>query len=304
MKTLNYKVDFADEGIRIDKYLSQIQDSLTRTKIQNLIKDNNILVNNKKVVSSYKVKEDDEITIILPDVEPINLIAENIELDILYEDDDVIVINKPKGMVVHPAVGNRSGTLVNALLYHFEELSNIKDVIRPGIVHRIDKNTSGCLIVCKNDKAHQEIAKQLMDKTCKRTYIALVHGVIENESGTINAPIGRSKYDRQKMSVTDINSKEAITHFKVLERFNKYTLISCELETGRTHQIRVHMQYINYPVVGDDKYSIKSTRKDTNGQMLHACKIAFIHPTSHKKIEVEAPLPAYFKEVLKELKSA
>ena len=303
MESLNIIVEIDNEGIRLDKYLALVQDDLTRSKIQTLIKNKDVLVNGNEVSSSYKVKVDDEIVVNLPKITPMNVIAEEIPLDIRYEDDDLVVVNKPKGMVVHPAVGNHDGTLVNALLYHFKELSNSNDNIRPGIVHRIDKNTSGCLIVCKNDKAHLEIAKQLKDKTCSRAYIALVHGVIEHESGTINAPIGRSKNDRQKMAVTDLNSKEAVTHFKVLKRFPKYTLIECSLETGRTHQIRVHMQYINHPVVGDDKYGPSNTRKDTQGQMLHAISITFRHPTTNETITVESPLPDYFNEVIKELET-
>lgn len=289
-----------NEGVRIDKYLCGIQD-LTRSKIQTLIKDGLVKVNGESVSSNYKVKNNDEIIINIPEVNVDDLLPENIPLNILYEDDDLIVVDKDKGMVVHPAAGNYTKTLVNALLYHFNNLSNNDDNIRPGIVHRIDKNTSGCLIVCKNDKAHNEIANQIKSKKCHRTYIALVHGVIEHETGTINAPIGRSKHDRQKMCVTDINGKEAITHFKVLKRFVNHTLIECELETGRTHQIRVHMQYIKHPIVGDDKYSYSNTRKDTNGQMLHAIKIQFNQPTNGKLIVVESKLPLYFEEILKDI---
>ncbi len=288
-------------GIRIDKYLSEVQDELTRSKIQSLIKDELILVNGNSVLMSYKVKLSDEIVIEIPDITNDDIIPENIKLDVLYEDDDVLVINKPKGMVVHPAAGNYSGTLVNALLYHFNTLSNRSDNIRPGIVHRIDKNTSGCIIVCKNDKAHNDIAYQIKEKICKRTYIALVHGIIEHETGTINAPIGRSKNDRQKMAVTNLNSKEATTDFRVLKRFVDYSLIECTLRTGRTHQIRVHMQYIKHPIVGDDKYSYQNTRKDTCGQMLHAIKIEFNQPTSKERIVVECGIPEYFKKVLEEI---
>ena len=299
MDNLFFKV-LDNEGIRIDKYLCGVQD-LTRSKIQSLIKDGFIKVNGEIVSANYKVKNNDEITINVPDVNVEDLLPENIPLNILYEDEDLIVIDKEKGMVVHPAVGNYTKTLVNALLYHFNNLSNNNDNIRPGIVHRIDKNTSGCLIVCKNDKSHNEIANQIKTKKCRRTYIALVHGIIEHETGTINAPIGRSKHDRQKMCVTDVNSKEAITHFKVLKRFVNHTLIECELETGRTHQIRVHMQYIKHPIVGDDKYSYSNTRKDTNGQMLHAIKIQFNQPTSGDLVIVESKLPLYFEEILKDI---
>ena len=304
MEKFRIVVEFEDEGNRIDKYLSSVLEDLTRTKIQNLIKDEKILVNDLVVSSSYKVKEDDEIIVNVPKIKPMTLEAENIPLDIIYEDDDLLVVNKQKGLVVHPASGNHTGTLVNALLYHFKELSNNDDELRPGIVHRIDKNTTGCIIVCKNDKAHLDIANQIREKTCKRTYTALVHGVIEHETGTINAPIGRSKNDRQKMSVTEVNSKDAVTHFKVLKRFYNMTLVECELETGRTHQIRVHMQYINHPVVGDDKYSFANTRKDTLGQMLHASKIQFIHPTTKKLVVVETKLPEYFLDILKEIENS
>ncbi len=288
-------------GIRIDKYLSSVQEELSRSKIQALIKNNEVSVNDEIVNSNYKVKLNDLIVLRIPKVNIDDILPEDIKLNILYEDDDLLVIDKEKGMVVHPAAGNYSKTLVNALLFHLNNLSNADDKIRPGIVHRIDKNTSGCLIVCKNDHAHQKIAEQIKHRSCHRTYIALVHGVIEHETGTINAPIGRSKNDRQKMAVTDINGKPAITHFKVLKRFMNYTLIECQLETGRTHQIRVHMQYIKHPIVGDDKYSYQNTRKDTNGQMLHALKIEFIQPTSGEKIVVESKLPLYFEEVIKEL---
>lgn len=228
--------------------------------------------------------------------------AEAIPLDIRYEDEDVIVINKPKGMVVHPANGNQHGTLVNALLYHVKDLSGINGVLRPGIVHRIDKDTTGLLIVAKNDMAHASLSKQLQTKSVNRLYYALVHGVIPHDFGTIDAPIGRDVNDRQKMAVTSTNSKDARTHFKVIERFQEYTLVECRLETGRTHQIRVHMQYIGYPVVGDEKYSYRKTMK-TNGQLLHAHQLTFVHPRTQQQITVEAPLPEQFETILKELRA-
>ena len=227
---------------------------------------------------------------------------ENIPLDIRYEDEDVIVINKPKGMVVHPANGNQNGTLVNALLYHCKDLSGINGVLRPGIVHRIDKDTTGLLIVAKNDMAHASLSKHLQTKSVNRLYYALVHGVIPHDFGTIDAPIGRDVNDRQKMAVTASNSKDARTHFKVIERFKEYTLVECRLETGRTHQIRVHMQYIGHPVVGDEKYSYRKTMK-TGGQLLHAHQLTFVHPRTNETITVEAPLPTQFEEILEELRA-
>lgn len=288
-----------DENIRIDKYLSSNLSDITRTKIQSLIKDGYVLVNDETVSSNYKIKEDDFIEVEIVENNKSLLEPEDIDIDILYEDDDLIVINKQKGLVVHPAPGNYTHTLVNALLYHFNELK--EDEIRPGIVHRIDKDTTGCLIVCKNDKAFQDIALQIKNKTCHRFYLALVEGELEYDSGKIDAPISRNKKDRKKMAVVE-DGKPSVTNFKVIERFYKYTLVEFKLETGRTHQIRVHMQYINHPIVGDLQYGYKNTRKDTNGQMLHAFKIEFIQPTTKEKIIIEAPLPEYFSNVLKELR--
>jgi len=226
--------------------------------------------------------------------------AEEMDLDVLYEDSDLIVINKPKGMVVHPGAGNPNHTLVNGLLHHCKDLSGINGVLRPGIVHRIDKDTSGCLVVAKNDLAHQNLSEQLAQRSLKRTYIALVHGVIQHNVGTIEAPIGRDKNDRQKMTVTSLNARPALTHFKVLKRYDAYTLVECQLDTGRTHQIRVHFQYINFPIVGDPKYSIKKTL-ETQGQCLHAQRIEFIHPRTKDVMQFEAEMPEVFKHVLEEL---
>lgn len=286
-----------EENIRIDRYLSSHSD-LSRSFIQKLSEEGKITVNGKVVKSSYKVSLNDEIHVEVPEMENLETKPENIPLDILYEDGDLIVINKPKGMVVHPASGIFTGTLVNALLYHCKDLSGINGVLRPGIVHRIDKDTTGCIIACKNDFTHVEIAKQLETKTCHREYRAIVMGNIVHDNGMIDAPIGRDARDRQKMTVTDKGSRDARTHFQVLERFGKSTYIECALETGRTHQIRVHMKYINHPVMGDEKYGKKCPYMNTNGQVLHAYKITFVHPRTQKEMTIEAPLPDYFNELL------
>lgn len=285
------------DGVRLDKYLSTVSE-LSRTRIQDLAKTGAITVNGKVQKGSYKVCVGDVISCDVPEDETTEIMPEDIPLDILYEDEDIIVVNKPKGMVVHPAPGNYSGTLVNALLYHCHDLSGINGIIRPGIVHRIDKDTTGCIVACKNDEAHRAIAKQLENKTCHREYLALVEGNIANESGLIDAPIGRDKKDRQKMTVTDVNARDARTHFRVVERFGKCTLLDCSLETGRTHQIRVHMKYINHPVVGDEKYGHKCPVMDTEGQVLHAYRLTLKHPRTGKKMTFEAPLPDYFEKLL------
>ena len=297
------KIVDLDSALRVDKYLNNVQDELSRSFIQQLIDEGKILINGNICKSNTKVKNGDTITIMDFELVSIDAKPENIPLDIIYEDHDIIVINKPKGMVVHPSVGNYEHTLVNALLYHCHDLSGINGKIRPGIVHRIDKDTTGCIVACKNDKAHEAIALQLANKTCHREYIALVEGNIEHNSGTIDAPIGRDTKDRKKMTVTEINSKEAITHFDVIERFKNYTLIKCKLETGRTHQIRVHMQFIGHPIVGDPVYGRRKTLKDTQGQVLHAYKLELIHPTTDQKMSFEAPLPTYFQELLAKIRS-
>lgn len=286
-----------ENDIRLDKYLSAVSE-LSRTRVQSLAKEGMISVNGKEAKASLKLAVNDVISCDVPEDASMQVQAEDIPLDILYEDEDIIVINKPKGMVVHPAPGNYSGTLVNALLYHCKDLSGINGVIRPGIVHRIDKDTTGCIVACKNDTAHNAIAEQLSDKTCHREYIALVDGNIANEAGVIDAPIGRDRRDRQRMTVTSTNSKEARTHFVVKERFRHYTLLECSLETGRTHQIRVHMKYINHPVTGDEKYGKKCTIMDTEGQCLHAYQLTLRHPRTHEKMVFTAPLPEYFNVLL------
>ena len=283
--------------VRIDKWLTE-NSGLSRTRIQELAKEGKIFVNGKAVRSSYKTVLNDVITCDVPDNEPIDVEPENIPLDILYEDSDIIVINKPKGMVVHPAPGVYSGTLVNALLYHCKDLSGINGKIRPGIVHRIDKDTTGCLVVCKNDAAHEAIARQLETKTCHREYRAVVAGNIVHDDGLIDAPIGRDERDRQRMAVTEKNSREARTRFHVIERFGSATYLECELETGRTHQIRVHMKFIGHPVLGDEKYGKPCRYMHTEGQVLHAYKLTLVHPSTGKQMVFEAPLPAYFEKLL------
>ena len=298
MKEQIILVTDVDNSVRIDKYLSDNTD-FTRNKIQKLIDDNNILVNGKKIKNSFKVSYNDEIRII-DEEKPIKIEAENIPIDIIYEDDDVIVVNKESGMVVHPAPGNYSKTLVNALMFKSKNLSSLNGEFRPGIVHRIDKDTSGLLIVAKNDKAHAFLADELKDKKIKRKYIALVDGIINHDTGTIDAPIGRDEIDRKKMKVTNINSKSAITNFRVIERYKRATLIECLLDTGRTHQIRVHMKYINHPVINDPTYG-KQLYGDF-GQMLHAKEIEFIHPTTKEKMHFECDVPQKFIEILDKYK--
>src|SRR5699024_7712555 len=277
----------------LDKVLAeQLKES--RSKIQQWLQDGAVLLEGRPVKANYKVKSGDQILITLPEAKSLELLPQNIKLDIVYEDEDVAVVNKPQGMVVHPSPGHPQDTLVNALLYHLDNLSTINDVIRPGIVHRIDKDTSGLLMIAKNDVAHASLAQQLKNKTSTRKYIALVHGTISHEKGTINAPIGRSTVDRKKQAVME-NGKTAVTHFTVLERFENYTLLELQLETGRTHQIRVHMQYIDHPVAGDPIYGPKHTLKG-NGQFLHAQELGFTHPRTGEKMLFSAPLPKIFEE--------
>jgi len=278
--------------IRIDKYLIDLL-GFSRSKIQKLIETDNITVNGKNIKSSYIVRVDDEIKV-NEVVENVDILPENIPLDIIYEDEYLLVVNKPSGMVVHPALGHYSGTLVNALMYH-TNLSN--NDVRPGIVHRIDKDTSGLLLVAKNDDIHFSLSEELSKRKVNRKYIALVHGVIMNDTGTIDAPIGRDLFDRKKMSVTDVNSKEAVTHFRVLERLKDATLIECTLETGRTHQIRVHMNYIGYPIVNDPVYGRRKKINDF-GQMLHAKTIGFNHPVTNEYMEFSKDAPKEFYDIL------
>ena len=287
-----------EDSTRIDKYLVD-KLGFSRSKIQRMIDDGSILVNDKKIKSSYCLKLFDNIDINEEYSEDVDIVPEDIKLDICYEDDYLLVVNKPSGMVVHPAAGNFSGTLVNGLMYHCNNnLSQINGNIRPGIVHRIDKDTSGLLVVAKNDEVHNDLAKQIADKTVVRKYIALVNGVINEDTATIDAPIGRDSVNRKKMAVTDINSKDAITHFRVLERFSKATLIECKLETGRTHQIRVHLNYIGHSVVNDPVYGKRKMDDVDFGQMLHAKTLGFIHPISKKYMEFSVDVPNRFNEIL------
>lgn len=288
---------------RIDKYIAKCVPDLSRMMIQKLIEENQILVNRNPVKTSYAIQKGDSITITIPEAKETTLKPQDIPLDIVYEDDDILVVNKAKGMVVHPAAGNPEGTLVNAVMAHCKgNLSGIGGELRPGIVHRLDKDTSGLLIVAKNDKAHIQMSKQIQDREVKKIYIALVRGIISENEATINMPIGRSMQDRKKMAVTK-KGKEAITHFQVLERFDKYTLLKVKIDTGRTHQIRVHMAEIGHPVVGDMLYSNGKNEFGIEGQMLHATSLDFKHPITQKPLHLEAPLPEYFEEVLKQLKN-
>lgn len=287
-----------EAGQRLDKLLSQIL-NISRAKIQTMFKDNLIFVDGKIAKASLKLNKGQVISFQDYEVPDLTVEPEAIDLDIIYEDEDVIVVNKPIGMVVHPANGHHQGTLVNALLYHFAKLSSLAGTIRPGIVHRIDKETSGLIMVAKNDAAHLALAKQLKDKSVYRRYLALVQGEVPHNEGSIIAPIGRLKSNRKKMAVV-ADGKEAVTHFKVLERFNGYTLLECLLESGRTHQIRVHLQYIKFPVVGDALYGSK--KAPYKEQLLHAESLAFKHPRSGEMLKVQAPLPAYFEEALKNLR--
>lgn len=292
------------KGLRIDKFLSEQNPDYSRSYIQKLIKDGQVSVLGKAVKSNYKIDGSEEIVLLIPEQIVPDILPENIPLDILYEDQDLIVINKPKGMVVHPAAGHYSGTLVNALMYHCkDDLSGINGVMRPGIVHRIDQNTTGSLLVCKNDYAHNFIASQLKVHSITRKYRAIVHGNIKEDHGTIDAPIGRHPIDRKKMAIEPRNGREAVTHFQVLERFGNYTYIECQLETGRTHQIRVHMSSIHHPIVGDDVYGpAKCPFSGLQGQTLHAQVLGFIHPRTKEYMEFSAPLPEYFESLLQKLR--
>lgn len=287
------------EEERIDKYMSILIDSLSRSFIQKMMKEEKVLVNGKPAKANYRLKTEDEICFELPEAVEPDIEPENIPLDILYEDADVLVVNKPKGMVVHPAAGHYSGTLVNALMYHCKgSLSGINGCLRPGIVHRIDMDTTGSLIVCKNDIAHASIAAQLKEHSIVRRYRAIVWGVIKDEEGCVNVPIGRHPSDRKKMAAGVRNGKEAVTHYRVLERFRSYTYIECRLETGRTHQIRVHMDSIGHPILGDPVYGNRKCPFQLQGQTLHAMTLGFIHPVTGEYVETTAPLPGYFQHLL------
>ncbi len=294
----------AEEDIktRLDVFVCKHDSNLSRSRVQKLISDGMILVNGANVKSNYSVSLDDEVSIEIPANQELDLTPIKMDLDIIYQDSDLLVINKPRGLVVHPGAGVYDKTLVHGLLYEIKDLSGINGVNRPGIVHRIDKDTSGLLLVAKNDKAHIYLSKLLEDHKIKRTYLALVEGIINHDSGIVDAPIGRDERDRKRMAVTSKNSKPAITNFKVIQRFNKYTLIECQLETGRTHQIRVHMNYIGHPIVGDPKYGRRKTM-DTNGQLLHAYKLEFTLPSDKSLKQLEVELPKYFKDVLEKVEN-
>ena len=295
-------INVIDNEDRLDKYLLD-KIEVSRSKLQKMINNGNVLVNGNKVKNSYVVKIDDEITIDENYQEKIDILPENIPLDIVYEDDDLLVVNKKSGMVVHPAPGNYSGTLVNALMYHCNSLSTVNTEVRPGIVHRIDADTSGLLLVAKNDETHIALAEQIKEHTVTRKYVALVWGIINEDTATIDAPIGRDKNNRKKMCVTADNSKDAITNIKVLERYEKATLIECSLETGRTHQIRVHMDYIGHPIVNDSVYGHNKLIDNEFGQMLHAKTIGFIHPRTKEYMEFNSEVPSKFTEILNTFKS-
>ncbi|MEH2999116.1 RluA family pseudouridine synthase [Bacillus pumilus] len=302
MNQVNIAVSEEQTSERLDKFLSTTEPEWSRTQVQQWVKDGLIEVNGKQVKANYKVQAGDQIKVEIPDPEVLDVEAEPMDLDIYYEDTDVLVVNKPRGMVVHPAPGHVSGTLVNGLMAHCTDLSGINGVMRPGIVHRIDKDTSGLLMVAKNDMAHESLVNQLVAKTVTRKYTAVVHGIIQHDTGTIDAPIGRDKKDRQSMTVTKESAKQAVTHFDVIERFQDFTVVECRLETGRTHQIRVHMKYIGYPLAGDPKYGPRKT-VDFNGQLLHAGVLGFDHPRTGEYIEFTAPIPADMQAFIDSLRN-
>jgi 23S rRNA pseudouridine1911/1915/1917 synthase len=293
------EINITDEltNQRLDKMLAAYNEDWSRSQVQTWVKNGYVTLEGNPVKGNYKCKTGEQIIITIPEPELLDVVPEPLDLEIVYEDEDVVVVNKPRGMVVHPAPGHPRGTLVNGLMYQIKDLSGINGVLRPGIVHRIDMDTSGLLMVAKNDKAHESLVNQLKAKTTTRKYKAIVHGVIEHDQGTIDAPLGRDKKDRQKMAVTSENSKDAVTHFTVLNQFKDYTYVECQLETGRTHQIRVHMNYIKHPVAGDPKYGPKKSL-DINGQALHAAVLGFQHPTTNEYMEFEAPLPQDMEELL------
>jgi 23S rRNA pseudouridine1911/1915/1917 synthase len=300
MDEVIFQINLDEKGIRIDKFLSEKIVDRSRSHIQNLIDNDAILVNGKNIKSNYKLRENDVITVNMPEPEELKVEPENIEIDIVYEDEDIIVVNKKQGMVVHPAPGNYNGTLVNALLYHCKDLSGINGVIRPGIVHRIDKDTSGIIVVAKNDLAHSKLTEQFKVHSIKREYYALTEGIFKNDSGIVDQPLARHPQDRIKMAIVK-DGRRAVTHYEVLKRYKSNTLVKCSLETGRTHQIRVHMAYLGHPLVGDPVYGYKKQKFKLEGQMLHAKTLGFIHPTKNEYVEFNSELPDYFLEVLSKL---
>ena len=305
-KNMKHEIDVLESqaGIRIDKFIADELPELSRSYIQKLIKEDQITVNGKTIKANYKLSPGDLVVVVQPELKEPDIVAEDIPLDILYEDSELLIVNKPKGMVVHPSAGHYTGTLVNALMYYCkDDLSGINGVMRPGIVHRIDMDTTGSLLVCKNDYAHQNIAQQLKTHDIKRVYHAIVHGVLKDDEGTIDAPIGRHPIERKKMSINHKNGKEAVTHYKVIKRFRNYTYIQCQLETGRTHQIRVHMASIKHPLLGDAVYGPAKCPFKLQGQTLHAKTIGILHPKTNEYLEIDAPLPEYFSELLKKLEN-
>ena len=303
MKKEEFEVQTEQEGERLDKYLSIIYPDISRSFFQKLIKEDGVLVNDRPEKANYRIKTDDLITVSIPDAVETAIVAEDIPLDILYEDSDILIVNKPKGMVVHPSAGHYSGTLVNAVMYHCKDsLSGINGEIRPGIVHRIDMDTTGSLIICKNDESHVKIAKQIKEHSVNRIYEGIVCGNVKDDEGTIEGAIGRNPKERKKMAINEANGKPAVTHYKVLRRFGNYTYMQFKLETGRTHQIRVHMASIGHPLLGDALYGpAKCPFKNLQGQTLHAKTIGFIHPRTNEYMEFSAPLPEYFENLLKKL---
>ena len=302
METYLFEIQ-ENQQMRLDKYLAEQFPEHTRSYLQKLIKDGEVLVNGKNVKTGYQLSKGDEVSVNIPEPKELDVEPQKMDLDIVYEDDDVILINKPKGMVVHPAPGHTTDTLVNGLLYHCKDnLSGINGVARPGIVHRIDRDTTGILIVCKNDMSHNSIAAQLKEHSINRRYRALVHGNLKEDTGTVEGAIGRHPIDRKKMSINEKNGKPAVTHYTVLERFGNYTLIECRLETGRTHQIRVHMSSIGHPLVGDEVYGPAKCPFKLQGQCLHAMVLGFVHPRSGAYMEFSAELPEYFEELLRKLR--
>lgn len=301
MKQINFEVLSEDADSRIDRYLAQQMPDQSRSFLQKLIREEQITVNGRPVKANYRLQPEDQVLVIVPDPQLPDILPENIPLDILYEDSDVLVINKPKGMVVHPAAGHYTNTVVNAVMYHCQgNLSGINGVMRPGIVHRIDRNTTGAIVICKNDQAHQSLAQQLKEHSITRSYRAIVWNNLKEDEGTVDRPIGRHPVDRKKMAVNEKNGKTAVTHYRVLERFGRFTYIECRLETGRTHQIRVHMASIGHPLLGDEVYGPSGKQPfRLQGQCLHAMTLGFLHPSTGEYVEFEAPLPEYFTQLLK-----
>lgn len=301
MKQINFEVLSEDADSRIDRYLAQQMPDQSRSFLQKLIREERITVNGRPVKANYRLQPEDQVLVIVPDPQLPDILPENIPLDILYEDSDVLVINKPKGMVVHPAAGHYTNTVVNAVMYHCQgNLSGINGVMRPGIVHRIDRDTTGAIVICKNDQAHQSLAQQLKEHSITRSYRAIVWNNLKEDEGTVDRPIGRHPVDRKKMAVNEKNGKTAVTHYRVLERFGRFTYIECRLETGRTHQIRVHMASIGHPLLGDEVYGPSGKQPfRLQGQCLHAMTLGFLHPSTGEYVEFEAPLPEYFTQLLK-----